>query len=69
LFGAYGKCNYSYVSNTITTYYNEADPKCQDPPIIESFDGVVTGAYKDDDTKYSLLNLLKKQEQEGCHEG
>ena len=28
----------------------------------------VSGAYKDDDSKYSLKNLLKRQETEAGHE-
>ena len=61
----YGKCSYNYVSNTISMY---AHPAATDVDRMSSslkpFDDgrVITGAYKDDDSLYSLENLLKKQE-------
>lgn len=61
-----GKCNYSYISNTISTYCTEHDAVEADTSDIPI--SPVNGAYKDDDTKYSLKNLLKKQEQEVHHE-
>jgi len=62
----YGKCNYTYIANTISTY---AEPAAK--PVDRSGsslkpvnkDTVVTGIYKDDDEKYSLQNLLKRQEE------
>ena len=61
----FGKCNYSYVSNTVSTYHTEAKPEATDalPKNQE-----VTGRYKDDDSQYSLKNLLMRQEKEAHHE-
>ena len=62
-----GRCNYTYVSNTISMF---ANPKAKQPldrmsntlkPMNK--DGVVTGIYKDEDAQYSLENLLKRQEE------
>ena len=61
-----GKCNYTYIANTISMYAVPAD----EPPVDRlsstlkplNKDAVVTGIYKDDDEKYSLQNLLKRQE-------
>ena len=61
-----GKCNYTYISNTIATYYSEPEAVQTDKGSVSN--DTVKGAYKDDDTKYSLKNLLKRQEQEGRHE-
>ena len=61
-----GRCNYTYISNTIATYYSE--PKAAQKDTGSVSNNTVKGAYKDDDTKYSLKNLLKRQEQEGRHE-
>ena len=64
-----GKCNYSYICNTISTYHKES---LQHPaPQSESNKDVsaaISGTYKDDDSKYSLRNLLKRQETEGGYE-
>lgn len=62
----HGKCSYTYIANTISIY---AAPAAQ--PVDRTSrslkpvdrDAVVTGAYKDDDDKYSLQNLLKRQEE------
>ena len=60
-----GKCNYTYIANTISMY---AKPTTE--PLVDRLssalkhaakDTVVTGIYKDDDSKYSLENLLKRQ--------
>ncbi|MGM9767283.1 MAG: IS21 family transposase [Candidatus Cryptobacteroides sp.] len=62
----HGKCNYTYISNTISMY---ADPVAEKVDRTNSTlkprnkDTVVTGIYKDDDEKYSLQNLLKRQEE------
>lgn len=62
-----GKCNYSYIANTITSYDHAAAPA----PVskgIRSADlkprrpKAVTGIYKDDDSRYSLSSLLSRQE-------
>ena len=63
-----GKCNYTYVSNTISLYAkNAAEPHIDrmDSTLkpINKENGAVTGIYKDDDSKYSLQNLLKRQEE------
>ena len=60
-----GRCNYSYVANTITTYCRKEQQSEYRPDMSPE---VVTGTYKDDDSKYSLSNLLKKQEREVHHE-
>ena len=60
-----GKCNYTYIANTISMYAESA----AEPPVDRmsstlkpaAKDTVVTGIYKDDDSKYSLENLLKRQ--------
>lgn len=61
----YGRCSYSYISNTISIY---ASPKQgsesinrMDNSLKPVSDHRVTGIYKDDDAQYSLDNLLKKQ--------
>lgn len=55
-----GRCNYSYIANTIAAYDKPEQlsevRKASDSPMP------VKGMYKDDDTKYSLMNLLKNQE-------
>ena len=63
----HGRCNYTYISNTISMYASYVP----DPPVDRlssslkpvKKDTVVTGIYKDDDSKYSLENLLKRQEE------
>ena len=64
-----GKCNYSYICNSISTYHKEL-PK--DTPSQnkskESSSSSISGTYKDDDSKYSLKNLLKRQETEAGNE-
>ncbi len=63
----HGKCNYTYISNTISMYVSPDETSAVDrlssslKPI--NSDTVATGIYKDDDTKYSLENLLKRQEE------
>ncbi|MGN8850699.1 hypothetical protein [Bariatricus sp. HCP28S3_C2] len=59
-----GKCNYSYICNTISTYHKEL-PKDKSK---ESSSPSISGTYKDDDSKYSLKNLLKRQETEAGNE-
>ena len=52
----HGKCNYTYISNTISMYVSPDETSSVDrlsnslKPI--NSDTVVTGIYKDDDTKY-----------------
>ena len=63
----HGKCNYTYISNTISMYARTDAEQPVDrmsrtlKPVAR--DTVVTGIYKDDDSKYSLENLLKRQEE------
>lgn len=63
----HGRCNYTYVANTISMYADHSDDLSIDrmgntlKPV--SKDTVVTGIYKDDDEKYSLQNLLRRQEE------
>ena len=62
----YGKCSYNYIHNTISVYAHpgkdEFDRMANSlKPADESL--AVTGLYKDDDSLYSLDNLLKRQEE------
>ena len=62
----FGKCSYNYVSNAISAYdtpgKKEIDRLSMSlKPLNDNVD--VTGVYKDDDSQYSLDNLLKKQEE------
>jgi len=63
----HGKCNYTYVANTVSLYARPAKTKSIDRlgSMLKPFakDTRVTGIYKDDDDKYSLQSLLKKQEE------
>ena len=64
----HGKCSYTYIANTISMYANSApEPVDRTESSLRSADedAVATGAYKDDDDKYSLKNLLKRQEEGG----
>ena len=61
-----GKCSYSYVSNTVSTYHTETTSAVTKPSQDETLS--VTGRYKDDDSQYSLRNLLMRQETEAHHE-
>ena len=64
-----GKCNYSYICNTIATYHKE--PLHHPAPQSESnknISAAISGTYKDDDSKYFLRNLLKRRETEGGYE-
>lgn len=46
-----GKCNYSCICNTVSAYHKDT---LQSP--------APQNTHKDDDTKYSLRNLLRRQE-------
>ena len=62
----HGKCNYTYVANTISMYaHPSAEPLDRLSSTLKPVNknGAVTGIYKDDDSKYSLQNLLKRQEE------
>ena len=56
-----GRCNYSYICNTISTYHKEPLQSIMpqsSPNDNEDAAAAVSGTYKDDDSKYSLKNLL-----------
>lgn len=60
-----GKCSYTYIANTIPSYVQSL-PKVGRlysslKPLEPS--AAVTGTYKDDDDKYSLSSLLRRQEE------
>ena len=66
-----GRCNYSYICNTISTYHKEPLQSIMpqsSPNDNEDAAAAVSGTYKDDDSKYSLKNLLKRQETEAGNE-
>lgn len=58
-----GKCNYTYVANTITSY--KIEPTVNQKPSLE-VEAHPTGLFKDDDSRYSIKNLLQKQEEGGA---
>lgn len=59
----YGKCNYTYITNTITGYIEPDEGKNRKATKQQKLESPVTGTYKDDDSKYSLQNLLRRQEE------
>ena len=64
-----GKCNYSYVCNTVSAYHNDSSDKTERPQKKEEASSTtISGTYKDDDGKYSLKSLLERQEKEARHE-
>ena len=64
-----GKCNYSCICNTISTYHKEpAQSTVPQSKNKEEAATAVSGTYKDDDSKYSLKNLLKRHETEASFE-
>lgn len=65
-----GKCNCSYICNTISAYHKEPVQKAlvQDDQRASKTLTPVSGTYKDDDSRYSLKNLLQRQEMEASHE-
>lgn len=61
-----GKCNYTYVSNTIASYSAEPEtgkPKTSTLKPVD--DKPVSGTFKDDDSKYTLESLMRRQEEGG----
>lgn len=62
----HGKCSYTYIANTISLYA-EADNRTAEKAVRQlkpaDTEQTVTGIYKDDDERYSLENLLKRQEE------
>lgn len=64
-----GRCNYSYIANTIATYDVHDAGEHQNPTPAEYHSKApVSGAYKDNDSRYSLENLLSRQDQEVHYE-
>jgi transposase len=64
-----GKCNYSYVYNTVSMYHTERKEEAVKPASVVAEAAVtVSGRYKDDDSRYSLRSLLDRQEKEEQHE-
>ena len=63
-----GKYNYSYICNTVSSYYKEPlkSPVIQNKQKEVSAD--IAGTHKNDDSKYSLQNLIKRQEMEAEYE-
>ncbi len=59
----YGKCN--YITNTISMYVEvkSAAAEVSNKPSLSAGNAAATGIYKDQDEKYSLENLLKRQEE------
>jgi len=63
-----GKCNYSYVSNTVSTYHTEPSHQVEKFYKTDTNTSVtISGTYKDDDSKYSLKSLLERQKKEASH--
>lgn len=58
-----GRCNYTYIANTIASYKIEGSDSHKEP--CEEAESL-TGVFKDDDSRYSLRNLLQKQEEGGA---
>ncbi len=64
----YGKCSYNYISNAISTYANTEKNesvklnRTENPFKTAKKNEEVTGVFKDEDSQYSLENLLRKQE-------
>ena len=58
-----GRCNYTYIANTIASYADipAADEKTVSPShTVSHKHGPVTGAYKDDDSRYTLKSLIER---------
>ena len=55
------RCNYTYISNTISGFYG-AQPEKKPEAIEQTTTSTARGIYQDDASRYSLENLLKKQE-------
>ena len=62
-----GRCNYTYISNTITEYADVPVPEktAATTALRTQAARPVTGIYKDDDSRYSLKALLSAQEKGG----
>ena len=62
------KCNYSYICITVSAYYKEP----MQNPVLQKrrkdVETAISGTYKGDDSKYSLRNLVKRQEKESVDE-
>lgn len=63
-----GKCNYSYICNTVSAYHKEPLQSPIPQKRKENVSTAISGTYKDDDSQYSIRNLLKRQETEAGNE-
>lgn len=62
-----GKCNYTYVANTIASYGPQGRPDAFEASRLKPMDDrPVTGTFKDDDSRYTFENLLRRQEEGGA---
>ena len=61
----FGKFSYTYIANTIAFYHTDVPGKSKSPLNKIKTELPTTGTYKDDDSGYSLRNLIKRQEEEG----
>lgn len=57
---AAGRCNYTYICNTITAYIEEAKPQMKKKSTEAATN--TSGTFKDDDSRYSLKSLIHRQE-------
>ena len=62
-----GRCNYTYIANTIASYADiPAQPSAKETVHLQTgTDNKVTGTYKDDDSRYTLQNLIEQQKRGG----
>ena len=64
-----GRCNYTYVANTIASYSTEkvGNKEPVRPSVVTptGHAAAVTGAYKDDDSRYTLQSLIERQKRGG----
>lgn len=63
-----GKCNYSYICNTVSTYYKAPQKTSALKSLHRESFVPISGTYKDDDRKYSINALLNRQKTEAGHE-
>lgn len=61
----FGKYSYTYIANTIASYHIDDPSKPKSQVKKTKTELPTTGTYKDDDSGYSLRNLIKRQEEEG----
>ncbi|MDM8120867.1 hypothetical protein QUV58_08620 [Succinatimonas hippei] len=61
----FGKFSYTYIANTIASYHTDTPTQLKSQVNKTKNVLPITGTYKDDDSGYTLLNLIKRQEEEG----